>query len=83
MRVHVLQGRAGLYGFTPEPSNLPADKGPWRQFKSLEIYEEHPAQRIGVNEADVLAGIKSHGYYLKDLTAQVPENELFEPPAEI
>ena len=77
MRVHVLQGRAGLYGFTPEPSNLPADKGPWRQFKSLEIYEEHPAQRIGVNEADVLAGIKSHG------TAQVRENELFEPPAEI
>jgi hypothetical protein len=83
MRVYVLQGRTGLYGFTPKPSNLPADKGPWRPFKSLEIYEDHRALRIGVNEADVLAGIKSQGYYLTDLTAQVPENVLFEPPAEI
>jgi len=83
MRVHLLKGRGGLDGFTCEPSNLPADKGPWRPFKFLEIYEDHHALRIGVNEADVLAGIKSHGYYLTGLRAQVPENELFEPPAEI
>jgi hypothetical protein len=79
MRVHILKGNGrGLYGFTPDPSgaNLPADKGPWQAFKSIEIFEEHPVPRIGVYEADVLAGIKRDGYYLMD--EQAIESELFE-----
>jgi hypothetical protein len=79
MRVHILKGNGrGLYGFTPDPSgtNLPAGKGPWQAFKSIEIFEEHPVPRIGVYEADVLAGIKRDGYYLMD--EQAIESELFE-----
>jgi len=50
MRVHIFRGsRDHVYGFTPEQSgsNLPADNWPWTPFKSIEIYEEHPAQRKG------------------------------------
>jgi hypothetical protein len=76
MRVYIFKGREDhLYGFTPEQSgnNLPVEKGPWRLFKSIEIIEENPAPRIGVNETDILTGIRSDEYYLKDLT-----EELFE-----
>ena len=80
MRVYIFKGRDDhLYGFTPEQSgnNLPADKGPWRLFKPIEIEEDHPAPRIGVNEADILAGIKKDQYYLKNLM-----EELFEPTSD-
>jgi hypothetical protein len=76
MRVHIFKASGELYGFTCAPSdnNLPADGGPWEPFKSIEVFEDRPAPRIGVNEADILAGINDRGFYLRDL-----RNDLFEP----
>jgi hypothetical protein len=67
MRVHIFKGHGvDLYGFTPQAGggNLPADKGPWARFKSVEMFEDHPGPRIGVDEADVLAAIERQGFYL-------------------
>jgi hypothetical protein len=47
-------------------ANLPADRGAWSAFKAIEIFEDHPAPRIGVNEADILMGIQNQGFYLTD-----------------
>jgi hypothetical protein len=66
VRVHVFKAPNDLYGFTEDltGANLPADRGPWTSFKSIEVYEHHPAPRIGVHESDVLFDIKQQGYHL-------------------
>jgi hypothetical protein len=75
MRVHIFKAAGNLFGFTREATgdNLPADRGPWTPFKSIEIVEDHPAPRIGVNEADIIGGIENQGFYLTDEWA--PPNE--------
>jgi hypothetical protein len=85
MDVHIFksQSEGDLYGFTPEPSgdNLPADRGPWAPWSdrgSIQIFEDHPRPRIGINEADILAAIKSQGFYLINArieARQTPEAE--------
>ena len=67
-QIHIFQGGDGSYGFTPRAGgdNLPAENGLWRLFKSIMIYPDHPAPRIGVNEDDVLAAIGRQGYYILD-----------------
>jgi hypothetical protein len=52
MRVHIFKAQGNLYGFTRDPSgaNLPADRGAWTAFKAIEIFEDHPAPRLGVVE---------------------------------
>jgi len=68
MRVHIFKAQGNLCGFTRDPSgaNLPANWGAWSAFKAIEIFEDHPAPRIGVNEADILMGIQNLGFYLTD-----------------
>jgi hypothetical protein len=53
MQVHIESG-----------NNLPADSGPWTPFKSVEMFKGYPVPRIGVEESEVLAAIKSQGFYL-------------------
>jgi hypothetical protein len=68
MRVHIFKGAgSNLYGFTIESNgkNLPVNEGhPWTEFNSIEIFDEHPVPRIGVNEADILEGIRELGFYV-------------------
>jgi hypothetical protein len=68
MRVHIFKAQGNQYGFSCDPlgANLPADRGAWSAFKAIEIFEDHPAPRIGVNEADILMGIQNQGFYLTD-----------------
>jgi hypothetical protein len=77
MRVNIFQGTGGLYGFTPQANgaNLPAENGPWRSFKSVEMFPDHPAHRIGVDETEVLAAIERQGYYITDARIDVSEIE--------
>ena len=66
MRVHIFKAQDNPYGFTRDPSgaNLPANRGAWSAFKAIEISENHPVPRTGVNEADILMGIQNQGFYL-------------------
>jgi hypothetical protein len=75
MRVHIFQGEDGLYDFTPQDDgrNLPAEYSPWRPFKSVEMFPDRAAKRIGANEAEVLAAIKRQGYCISDVRIEIAE----------
>jgi hypothetical protein len=65
MQIHVFLG-IGWQGFTADPSaaNLPADKGPWRPFKIIDMNRgEHP--QIAVNTDAVLDAIERDGFFLQ------------------
>jgi hypothetical protein len=66
MRVHIFKASGDLYGFTPEESgsNLPADKGPWAWYSSIEVFKEFPMTRSRVDEAKILAAIEGQGFFL-------------------
>lgn len=77
MRVYIFEGEGNLYAFTRDETggNLPADRSPWTLFKSVEMFENHPAKRIGVDEREVLAGIEGQGFYLTTARVVVEEDE--------
>ena len=67
MKVYVFNSAKNLkvYGFTPDATgaNLPAEQGPWKAFKSLDM-NSGETPRSGVNSDAVLIGIHDRGYYL-------------------
>ena len=55
------------FGFTEDETggNLPAGFDPRQPaWKRLAIHAERPAERIGVSEQDILAGLDAVGYFI-------------------
>lgn len=68
MKLHAFMGLDGWYALTKDGagSNLPADKGPWRAFRSIDMAPgEYP--RWGVSTEKALSDIEAVGYHLTQI----------------
>jgi hypothetical protein len=68
MRVHIFAAPGNKYGFSRDiiGDNLPANEGPWRHFKIVEIYPGRLKSLTAVDENDVVDGLLKQGYYLTE-----------------
>ena len=76
MQVHVFKGHDTWWGFTQDRSgkNLPADKGPWSIFKTLDM-NRGETPRWGVDTSEALDAIERDGYFVTSARIVITEQE--------
>ncbi len=73
MQLHVFRGQGRVFAFTEDPSgtNLPAQYGPWTEFKTLDLVRGQ--SQPGVNVDECLDDIEQHGIHVTDAHVRITE----------
>jgi hypothetical protein len=73
MQVHAFRGRGRIFGFTANRSgdNLPAEHGPWVEFKTLDLVRGEA--QAGVNVEECLDDIDEFGIHLTDAHVRITQ----------
>jgi hypothetical protein len=73
MQVYAFRGRGRIFGFTANRSgdNLPAEHGPWVEFKTLDLVRGEA--QAGVNVDECLDDIDEFGIHLTDAHVRITQ----------
>lgn len=73
MQVHLFRATGRVFGFTPDSAdaNLPAGKGDWAPFKTVDMTRGQSMPGVVVDEC--LDDIDAHGFHITDAHVRITD----------
>jgi hypothetical protein len=73
MKLHVFTGRGNFVSVSEDEkgTNLPADNGPWKYWKRIDVDRKERSGRISASAAEILDAIQANGFFLNNDKAKL------------